>query len=327
MRFSEMDTLLPNQYDFVPRERRWHIWQVIVAFALAIALIFIAAYAPFFKALGFYSPVAVVLVITALCLYVVYRKQINLDLVMSTEYQNMLFAQAFRVGSSFAMIVRRDGTILHADESMSTIFPRYHFNESQALETIFGQGVVRTVDRERVMGAIRSATSDHLIFPITDEQGIEKNYILTVDPLPRPSGFCLLRGREYLGQRAGSELLPDILRSTSIDKLDHLLTTTHIAHYTTDAYGRLEYVNPALERLCGYEDGEILSTKLALHHLIFSLGEQAITEEYIPQAHIGKAVLVAKRGQHLHGMVQQSVLRDAQGKLVGATGTVVVGTA
>lgn len=326
MRFSEMDSFTSSQLDFVPRERQKQVWGLLVAFMATIALVFVAGYLPLFKQMEVYTPLIAVILIMVLCIYVIYRKQISLDLVMSTEYQNMLFAQAVGLGSAFCFIVRRDGTIAYASDGLSSIFPHFHYGDSRALEGVFEQGIVRKADRERIMAAIRSGTNEHLVFPIFNQHSEKKDYILTVDPLPRPAGFSIVRAREYLGQRTGVQLLPDVLRSTSVDKLDHMLATTIVAHYTTDNYGRFEYVNPAFEHLFGYEPGEVVDSKLSIHHLFFSLGHHVLTEEYTLSDYTGEATLQHKDGSRLNMTVMQNIVRDAAGKVIGATGSIVAGT-
>jgi PAS domain S-box-containing protein len=322
MRYNEMQTMLPDQLDFVPRERKGHIRRIVFAFVIIIALVFIAGYAPFFKNMEAYTPLIAIFLLGILCFYVAYRNQVNLDLVMSTEYQNMLFTQAFSLGTSFAMIVRRDGTIVHASDGMSDVFPRFDYAQSQALEGVFEQGIVRRTDRERIMGAIHSGSNDRLIFPILNHYQEKKDYIISVEPMTRPSGYSLVRGREYLGQRSGLQLMPDTLRSTSVDKLDHMLATTDVALFTTDSFGRFEYVNPAFERLFGYEIGEILESKLSIHHLVFSMGATTVTEEYSLHEHRGEAVLIQKLGSRMNAHIHQSLIRDNTGKTIGASGTI-----
>jgi PAS domain S-box-containing protein len=323
MRFNELDSFMHDQMDFVPRERRNHIWRVIIAFSLTIVLVFVSGYTPLFNKMEVYTPLIAIVLVAILCMYVVYRKQISLDLVMSTEYQNMLFAQALSVGSSFCLIVRRDGTILHASEGMGTVFPQFDYAQSKALEGVFEQGMVRKNDRERIMSAIYASTQDRLIFSIVSQYEAKKDYIITVEPLPRPSGFSVVRGREYLGQRSGLQLMPDALSATSVDKLDHMLATTNIAHYTTDHFGRIEYANPAFERVFGYSPGTMVERKLSLHHIIFSMGSTLLTEEYSLHDFVGEAVLLNQQGTRLKGMIQQSILRDDAGKVIGATGTII----
>ena len=322
MRFSKLDSLQADQLDFVPRERRNQISRLIAAFALTAIIIFVMAYVPGMHHYAFYAPLVGIILIAILCLYTVIQKQLSLDLVMAAEFQNMLFSQALSVGSTFAMIVRRDGTIVHASDGLSSIFPQFNYASSQALEGLFEQGTVRKADRERIMGAIYSGATDRLVFPVITQYQDKKDYIITVEPLPRPAGFCLIRGREYLGQRAGLQLMPDALRATSVDKIDHLLTSTIIPHYTTDNFGRFEYVNPSFEELFGYASGEIIESKLSLHHLFLEFGSQTLTEEYSIGDYAGTATILTRTGRQ-SVEVRQTAIRDGNGKAIGATGSIV----
>lgn len=322
MRFSEISSLAPGQMDFEPRERRAQVGSIVRAFFAVALLTSLIAYLPAFDSISPAAPFIAIVLTAILCLVVVRRQQINLDLVMATEYQNMLFSTVLSLGCSFIIIVRRDGTIVHASDGISNIFPNYSYGEAQALEGVFEQGVVRRVDRERILAAIHSHTSEYLIFPIFDKYSEKKEYVLTVDPLPRPAGFSVIRAREYLGVRSGSMLLPDVLRSTSVDKLDHLLSSTGVALYTTDPFGRFEYVNPAFEQLFGYEPGAVLASKLHVHHLVFSLGNQVLTEEYSLNDYTGEATIAHRSGTRYGVNITQQLLRDANGKLVGATGSI-----
>jgi PAS domain-containing protein len=324
MRFHELDSLMPDQLDFVPRERRGQIGKLLVAFGLAIVAVFVASYIPFANNAAAYAPIIAMLVIVLLGVYVILRSQISLDLIMSSEYQSMLLAQAFGAGAGFGMVVRRDGTIMHASAGMDSIFPSFDYAQSKALDGVFEQGLVRQSDRERILGAIRSGTADRLVFSIAAAYQETKEYIITVEPMQRPSGFCVIRGREYLGKRAGLQLMPDALSLTCVDKLEHMLTTTSIPHFTTDAFGKIEYANPAFDRALGYESGEIIAAKLSLHHLIFSLGQSLVTEEYTLNDYVGAVELIHKHGSRIRGTLQQNMLRDGHGKSIGATGTLAV---
>ncbi|MES2983789.1 MAG: PAS domain-containing protein [Pseudomonadota bacterium] len=319
MRFSEMDSMNSDQLDFVPRGDRNQIFKLILAFVLTIAVIFVLAYAPL--GLELYAPLLAIVLVAVLCLYTVASKQISMDKVMSAEYQLMLFSQAATLNASFCLFVRRDGTIVFANDGLSRVFPHFDYSQSQALEGLFAQSNVRKVDRERILGALLSNSSDHIIFPIEGLNGESKDYIVTVDPLTRPSGFCVIRGREYLGQRAGAQRMPDMLRSTSLDKLEHLLTTSTAAQYVTDNFGKFEYANPAFAALLGYAPGDILDAKLSLHHLVVTLGEQVMTEEYMLSDYSGEASLLHRNGSYVQATLSQSALRDAAGKVIGATGT------
>ncbi len=321
MRFSDDDTTFAEQLDFVPRARASDLGLLAVGFATVLLIVLLAAYGQALHQNAVFLSVFTVVAVLVLCLYTVYHKQRSQDLVMATEYQNMLFSQALNLGNSFCLFVKRDGTVVYASESMKNIFPAYQYAESQALATVLDQGALLVEDRERILGAIRSGSADHMLFPLADARGSVKHYILTVEPLARPGGFLLLRGREYFGKRTGAQVLPDMLRATSVDKLDHLLTTTPAALYTTDMYGRIEFANPMFERLLGYAPGQIMAQHLSLHHLLFSVAGEVITEEYVPTGYEGEARAVRRDGERLPVHLSQSLLRDAQGKPVGATGT------
>ena len=322
MRFSEMDSLTANQLDFVPRERRSQVVRLVIAFMGTMLISFIFAYAPLFRHSEVYAPLLTILMIAMLCIYTVYQKQMGLDLIMSTEYQNMLLLEAVNQGASFTLFVRRDGTIIYANDGFSKVFSGFDYARSQALEGVFERAGVPATDRERIMASIRSATSDHIIFPVQVKHDYKKEYILTVDPLVRPSGFSVIRGREYHGQRSGAQLLPDILRSTSVDKLDQMLSNTPVGHYTTDLYGRFEYVTPALEQMLDYDPGSVVTNRLSLYHLIFSLGSQTVTEEYTLADYAGEATLIQRSGARVTLLLDQHIVRDGNGKIIGATGTV-----
>lgn len=322
MRVSKMDNLQVDLLDFVPRERSALIRRTIAAFFIAGLIIFAIAFMPLGN-ISLYTPLVAVLLMAILCLFVSYHLQINLDLVTAAEFQNMLYAQALALGSAFSMIVRRDGTIVHTSDNFADIFPGFNYASSQALEGVFEHGTVRKLDRERILDAIHSNTPERLVFPLITQYAAKKDYIITVEPLARPAGFCLIRGREYLGQRAGLQVLPDTLRATSIDKLDHLLTTTTTAHYTADQYGRFEYVNPAFAAMFGYTPNEIVESKLSLHHLFFSFSDRALTEEYGISDYEGPAITVTKTHGRQPAVIRQRVIRDSNGKAVGATGSVI----
>jgi PAS domain S-box-containing protein len=322
MRFHEMDSLMPDQLDFVPRERRGQITKLLIAFIVTILVVLVAAYSSLFSSAEPYVPMLTIFLVAVLGVYVMLRHQMTLDLLMSAEYQNMLLAQGFGVGSGFGLIVKRDGTIVHASEGMDAVFPTFDYAPSQVLDGVFRKGAVRQTDRERIMAAIYSCSNERIVFPITIPDQEPREYILTVEPMPRPSGFSVIRGREYLGKRAGLQQLPDALSLTSADKLEHMLSTSSSPHFTTDAYGRIEYANPAFDLMLGYTPGEIIVSKLSLHHLVFSMGKTVVTEEYTLHDYVGAVELIHKDGHRFKGLLQQSLARDGKGKSMGATGTI-----
>lgn len=321
MRYSESQPGYSTQLDFVPRHRRAQITQVIIACIIATLAIFVLHFA---VASGstLYGAIGSVMVVALLGFFVVYRKQQNLDLVMTTEYQNMLFAQAASQGSILCLIVRRDGTIVYANDGLRTLFPNAAYGDAQSLTALFEQGGVLQPDRERFENAMASGKGEKVVFALKNKEGISQDYILTLQPLARPAGFVVIRAREYKDTRAGTQVLPDLLRATTVEKLDHLLSKTPCAHYVTDAFGGFEYVNPAFEQLLGYEPGDLRNNKATLRSVLYQLNRQAVSDDYTLADFRGEALLTKRNSELANVLLNQTLMRDAGGKVTGATGSV-----
>jgi PAS domain S-box-containing protein len=327
MRFSDEDFTTPSLMEFIPRERGNQIWRVIFAFAIVGALVIaFSLTAGKIGGAGIASMLSIV-TIAILCAYIVISKQQALDLVMMTEFQNMLFAQAAALGSNFCMFVKRDGTIEYANEGLKNIFPNYSYGEVHGLERLLQQANVNKTDSDRLMGAIISTQRARLIFPIITKENTVHEYILTVEPLPRPAGYMVVRGREYRDHRAGSVVMPEVLRSTSPEKVDHLLTHSGVPHYVVNEYGRFEYVNPVFELALGYAPGEVLDSKLSLYHVIYQLKGQPVTEDFKLNDMLDNTTLQKKAGALVPAAIKQAVIRDENNKVIGATGSIILGNA
>ena len=321
MRFSEADFASPGQLDFIPRERQNQVINDIIAFFIALVILGALAFLSNGVIRYTHALIATFAVIMALGIYVITRKQQNLDLVMNTEYQNMLFSQASALGFAFILFARRDGTIVYASEGLSHLFPYAAASESKALESVFEQGGVAAADRERILNAIYSGAKERIVFPITGGDGQPKDYILTVEPIKRPSGFMILRAREYYPERKGVEKMPETLRATSAEKLDHLLGTSAVAHFVTDAFGRFEYVNPAMESLLGVAPGTLVRDRLSINTLLYQLNGVPVPEDYTLGEFFGNAALKQSQGTLVNVVLQQVIHRERGGKVLGASGT------
>lgn len=322
MRFEDSNDFSGSQLDFVPRDRRSQTSRIGVAFSFITLLLCLIGLVPDFGG-AIYGHLILAIALAALGIYVVINAQRLLDLIMSTEYLNLMFSQGLALGSNFCLFVKRDGTIVYANDGLRQLFGPT--GESNALETVFERGGVAAPDRERLMGAIYSDTHDKLIFPITSA-GEVKQFVLTVEPLPRPRGYVMIRGREFKGERSGIQMMPDMLRSTSPDKLDHLLSETPVGHYATDVHGRFEYVNPAFERALAYDSGEMVASRLTLTQVLYKLGDRMISNDYSIGDFAGEATLQGKGGFTMNYTLYQRAMRDENGKTTGASGSIIAST-
>ena len=321
MRFTENNYHDPSRLDFVPREYKQQFLRVIVAFTLCLIALLVIGVFDAIRQSG-YSQIASLICLIFMSLYVVVLKQRDIDALMNTEYQNMLFAQGVELGASFYLYVRSDGTIAYMNNGLRKLIRHEHIGDGQHIDGLLVHAGVAQADRLRVTQSIAGGQTDRLVFPILVE-GAPREFIFTIDPLRRPAGMVLIRGREYRDTRTGTQLLPDILRSTSPEKLEFMLAQSPIAQYTTDAYGKFEYVSPAFEKLLNYDHGEVLGKGLTLDHLFASLPDADAINETRLIDYSGDVKMVRNQGGFLNAMLFQSLQRDENSKIVSIVGTIV----
>lgn len=318
MRFQEAGESTPSQLDFIPRERRGQIGKLILAFLLTVAFISVFMFT-LGQTGGLFVPLLTAFLMTALGAYVVIRNQQLLDLVMATEFQNLLFAQSLGIGYAFSIIVKRDGTILYVNDGLREQFAQQDFSESRALDKVFMSGNVAGPDRERVLGSIYNMTADHLMLAITDAKGVPREFMLTVEPLHRPPGYLLLRGRQFTDTRTGFQQLPEGLRAAPAEKFDHLLRTTPVALYLCDPFGKIEYANTAFESITGQR---VRGGAVTVASILAEIGGREVQDDYTVSEYAGEVTLRVSGGGNLPGLLFQSLLRDESGKVVGASGSI-----
>lgn len=327
MRFTENETPSPASMDFVPRERRSELARIVKAFLFATAAIAILSFTS--KALGGHivSSILVLAIVISLGMYLFIYQQRVIDLMMSTEYQNMLYSQAMVQGWTFFLLARNDGTIVYADRGVRQLFDNRYITDSQALETLFEQGGVAPDDRKRMLDAIHRGTSDRLVFPLTRE-GHTQSYIMTLEPLARPHGFMIIRGREFQHTRTGDAQKP---RSTATepssashgDALGYLFAHNPTAMYITDADGTLKHTNPVLEQLLGYAPGEPVAGELPVQRLFYQIDGVIVPHDYTITDFRGEVLLQRKQGSLLTATLHQTLIRNNAGTLTGAAGSII----
>jgi PAS domain S-box-containing protein len=324
MRGSDTDFETPALMGFIPRERMVHIRRVIVASGVVVLIILLLGLRPETVGGSGVATTVSLLAVIALCVYMVLRKQQNLDLVTMTEFQSLLFAQAAAMGSRFLVFVRRDGSVEYLNDGAHALFTEEALRETSSFDRMLQKSGIGETDRERLMTAIIGLRREQVIFPLTQKNGETCEYVITVAPLPRPAGFLVVRGREYTGTRTGSAMMPETLRSTTPERIDHLLTHSGVPHYVVNEYGRFEYVNPAFEHALGYAPGEVLRSNLSLHHVLYQLRGQAVTEDFNLTEALDHVTLQRKEGALIPAAIKQVLIRDEQQKILGATGSIIL---
>ena len=199
MRYQDQENESLNTRDFVPRSRAKDIWKVILGFGIALGVMLLLNLMPDSVGGATEASLISLIAVSALCFYIVYLKQQNLDLVMTTEFQNLLFSQAASIGFDFCLFVKRDGTITYSSMGVQKLFPSLKSSAATSLDGLFEAARIETKNQEKVMSAIFANEKDRLIFEMTTEEtGSPQKYVISIDPLERPSGYAAIRGRKYI---------------------------------------------------------------------------------------------------------------------------------
>lgn len=112
-------------------------------------------------------------------------------LVQVTEFQNMVFSSATKVGSLFCFILNTNHRIIYADESHKDVIAVDH---DDTIEQFFETAQLNKKDSTKILSLIENHESDALLIQVTNNNNEKQKIKLTVDPLTRPKGYYIIRG-------------------------------------------------------------------------------------------------------------------------------------
>lgn len=315
LRYTDQPTATNGSGDFVIRQRPPTIAQLCVIFFCALVVSVTISMAIVNRELL----IALLFIILGLAgLFVILQTQRNRDLLLTTEFQNALFASALGINNKFCLIIRRDGNVVYVDRSSQTLFPEFLKQPKRTIDTLLEQGRVIQEDRKKIAAAIEEGVYDKVIFNIRANGGEYLKIVMSIEPILRPRGFILLRGREFIEQRSEAESAKsNMISKSSIALFSYVMDTLNTGVYMTDPSGSFIYVNPALEQWLSFEEGEITSSNLGLQDIVHGNGTYA--ELLKPNDYEGEVVLQKRVGGLIKCFINQKVIRDDQGKAIGCT--------
>lgn len=323
IRYTDLDLDTSGARDFVIRKRTPTVVQLAILFAVTLFLSIILISTISNKSL-------LVLLLLAFIggsgWYVVVSMQHSRDLLMATEFQNALFASALGLHNKFCMIIRRNGNIIYLDRLFQDMFPDFMRQQTRSIDALLEQGRVSQSDSEKIYSAIERGVYEKVIFDIRGGDSRFTKVVMSIEPILRPSGFILLRGREFIetrkagGGAAGTASASNLMSKSSITLFSHVMDTMNMGVYMTGPTGSLIYVNPVLEQWLGFNEGEIAGGNLSLQDIIHQGGTRADAIE--PGDYEGEIMLQKKTGAMMKSFVNQKIIRDESGKILGCTALV-----
>ena len=130
-------------------------------------------------------------------LYIAIQVRRNHHLVQSTEFLNALFASAIGDRYKFGLIVNTDGKIVYFNRAFQELFSDFVQKGDRAIKTWFKMGKVTELEITKIMESVAQEHADKVVVQIQDVL-----YTLTIEPISRPAGFALIRGRALVEENA-----------------------------------------------------------------------------------------------------------------------------
>jgi two-component system, cell cycle sensor histidine kinase and response regulator CckA len=321
IRYTDLDIATSGARDFVIRKRSPTLLQLFIIF-LSVLLIAISV------TLTVADKLALIMImfvtVASVGWYVIIQIQRSRDMVLATEFQNSLFASALGINNKFCIIIRRDGNIVYLDRSFQDMFPDFLKQSRRSIDILLEQGKVSRPDSEKIYSAIERGVYEKVIFDIRGSGNVYHKIVMSIEPILRPSGFILLRGREFVEARSNEDL-PATTRSALLNKgnitlFSYVMDTMHMGVYMAGPAGNIIHANPVLEQWLEYNDGEITLSNLSLQDIISQGGNRA--ESIEPENYEGEVTLQKKTGGTMKAFINQKVIRDENNKVMGCTALV-----
>jgi two-component system cell cycle sensor histidine kinase/response regulator CckA len=318
-RYTDIDSSKNGALDFVLRKRKPSVAYILSLFVIVFTMLISVT---MMTADRIMLVTLVIATVVATGWYVLLQLQRTHDLLLATEFQNALFASALGINNKFCMIMKHDGNIVYLDRSFQGMFPDFLKQSRRTLDMLMEIGAVSKEDIEKIYAAIGRGVFEKVIFNIKSTSNEMHKIVMSVEPILRPSGFVLLRGREFVEARASAAVKPSdspVSRS-NVTLFSHVLDSMDMGVYMTGPSGVFVYINRILEEWLGFTEGEIFSSNLALNDIIYHNSKSS--GGIVPDNFEGELLLQKKNGGFMKVFVNQKVIKDDTGKLLGCTAIV-----
>ena len=112
------------------------------------------------------------------------------------EFMNALFSSAIGKGYQFACIVKNTGDIVFYNRPFQTVFPAYTAQDTRTLKALLDLYNVPEGDRDSLRNFMTENMGGSISTTINAKAQTEKTSMtFHLEPIERPTGFFLLRGK------------------------------------------------------------------------------------------------------------------------------------
>jgi two-component system cell cycle sensor histidine kinase/response regulator CckA len=318
-RLSDADQV-ENASDFIIRKRKPQLVQLVLIFFAAFCVLYLTGINAVDSIGHMVFLSTLIIIIGALACFSIYFAIQTRDSLTLTEFQNALFAGAAGIHSKFCFIVKRDGTIVYYDPGFQKMFPYFNTMDSRSIDALMEQEAVEHSAADQIYNILSEGRNDKIVVVFGKNRGAPAPTMITIDALPRPKGFWVLRGRDFVESRgdvapnsAPTEVMPDVV--------SHLLSIVPAGLYATGPEGKIYFINAQLERMLGYGDNEIVTRNLGIQDIIYQL-ENSRPGSIEVMDFQGEVTLQKKTGALLKAYITQNTVKNELGQITGATAVV-----
>ena len=304
------DNILENMEgtDFVIRKRVPRVSQVIAAFIISFILITLAYMLSEEWSVRPLFTITLVMVISILCLGAYFIVTNSRKVVISAEFQNAMFASATQIGSRFCLVVHKNGTIAYIDPGFQKIFPNFSNGDSRLLTSLLVYAEVPDMLSRKIITIMQKNISDNVVLPTKDELGNDIELFVTIDPIPRPAGYYIIRGRHYIRKREEDE---ETLRTKQLIFTHYPILTKAFyslsgAILVANGKGEIIFANDGMEQLIGYTTEQMLKSLMLVEDILENYPAQNPLVSYE-----GKATLMRSNNtEHVVVIRQKTALSN-----------------
>ena len=321
IRYTDFISRKDAPSDFMPRDRKPTVFELMLIFVFALAL---SVSLPVFILDKMMLIFWMCLMLSLAGWYVIVELTRSRDLILATEFQNALFASALGFNNKFCLIIKREGSIVYMDNGFQKMFPELVRERMISIAGMLKHGKVATIDKEKIFSALDRGVYDKIIFDIRTSDNQTVKIVMSLEPIIRPSGFILLRAREFVEQRSreGAPAEPKVqntgnplLTKSSITLFAYIMDRMNTGVYMTDPTGMIIYANRLTEQWLGYRESEIITTNLTLKDIVHQGSSDPGTIS--PENFEGEVTLRKKEGGLIKAFINQKVILGDEDKLLG----------
>lgn len=318
IRYNELKKRTAQHSDFVSRRYNPSLVKIMLLFFAALgACICVVS----LLLRPFEMVVVLTILLGALGAYVISKLQNTRDLVVTTEFQNALFASALSSGCRFCCIIARDGGISYMDQGTQRLFEDLLKERQLTLATLLKLGKVPVMEQDKILDIVSKGTRSQVVCEMRGHDNRLHQLILSIEPIKRPSGFFLMRARDYVEERdnarsagAPKVAINPLLSKSTIGMFAHVMDRMGMGLYMIDMAGNLLYANPQLERWLGFNEGEVTAGNFSMRDVLHGI---TAADSMNPGDFEGEHSLVQKQGGLIKAYINQKIVYGDANKPLG----------